>query len=60
MWLLPGAFQFFAGPGWWGHQPGQTAMVGVSTYHNQNEVRKFEIPPPTANNACLKKSVYLK
>jgi hypothetical protein len=40
-----GVFQIFAG--WWGHQPGQTAVVGVLTDHNQNEVRKFEMQPYT-------------
>jgi hypothetical protein len=27
------------------HQPGRTAVVGVPTEHNQNEVRKFEMHP---------------
>jgi len=30
--LIVGAFQIVAG--WWGHQPGQTAMVGVLTDHS--------------------------
>ena len=31
--LQMGAFQIVAG--WWGHQPGQPAVGGVSTAHNQ-------------------------
>ncbi len=39
--LVAGTFQIFAG--WWRHQHGQTAVVGVLTDHNKNKTPKFEM-----------------
>ena len=38
-----GAFQIVAG--WWGHQPGQTAVVGVLTDHSDKRKRQLYITP---------------